>query len=286
MSALFVADGVLDAQQHADLAPILRLVGEYTTDYHTRLRTLVMDEDYVQQLGRVEDLPSTTERWPLSRVGDDTQQRILRSEFMIVRGLEGENSWLAFRDVFEVNGRPVAGSRGRLEALLTESRATLAERTRALAIDQAKYNLGDVFRTINVPTLPLEFLLPEQQPRFRFRTAGTAVVNGTTCVVINYDEQRRPTLIRTPNGDDVVARGRFWVEASTGRIWKTDLRPGDNSPGRVRSQITVTYGVEPRLGLLVPIRMDETYFLRQSQISATARYSNFRRFETEARIVR
>jgi hypothetical protein len=32
--------------------------------------------------------------------------------------------------------------------------------------------------------------------------------------------------------------------------------------------------------------MDETYFLRQSQISATARYSNFRLFETEARIVR
>ena len=56
--------------------------------------------------------------------------------------------------------------------------------------------------------------------------------------------------------------------------------------GGVRAGITVTYESEPRLNLLVPVTMEETYSGRGSQISAVATYRNFRRFETETRIVR
>jgi hypothetical protein len=251
--------------QEVDVSAVLRRAGEYAASYHRELRAIVADEHYVQKV-----------------TGELEQERVLRSEFVMVRGIGREDMWLAFRDVLEVDGKAVGSSRGRLERMLRESGPSMVERSRALAKEQAKYNIGDIVRTINVPTLPLEFLHADQRRRFRFRTAGAATIGNVTCIVVAYEERERPTFIRTPDGEDVAAKGTFWIETATGRIWKTELRTG----GRVQSTITVTYGLEPRLELLVPLQMDERYVGRESRISAAATYSNFRRFETDARIVR
>lgn len=265
LAALLALVHPAPGMQHSDVSAVLRRAGDYARDYHRGLRAIVADEHYVQKAS-----------------GEFDRERTLRSEFMMVRGLGREEMWLAFRDVLEVDGKAVGSSRGRLEQLLAESGTTFVDRTRALAKEQARYNLGDIVRTINVPTLPFEFLYAGQQSRFRFRAAGQATIGETPCVVLSYEERERPTLIRTPDGDDVIAKGTFWIEASNGRIWKTELRTG----GRVQSTITVTYGLEPRLNLLVPLRMEESYITRETRISAVATYSNFRRFETDARIIR
>jgi hypothetical protein len=249
--------------REVDVSAVLRRAGEYAAGYHRRLRAIVADEHYVQNV-----------------TGEFEQERVLRSEFMMVRGAGRQDMWLAFRDVLEVDGRAVGSSRGRLERMLRESGPSMVDRSRALAKEQARYNIGDIVRTINVPTLPLEFLHADQQRRFRFRSGGTATIADVTCVVLAYEERDRPTFIRTPDGEDVMAKGTFWIEAATGRIWKTELRTG----GRVQSTITVTYGLAPRLEELVPLQMDESYVGRETRISAVATYSNFRRFETEIRV--
>jgi hypothetical protein len=107
---------------------------------------------------------------------------------------------------------------------------------------------------------------------------------GTETVVVTFEERRKPTLIRTPDGDDVPANGTFWIEPSSGRVRETDLRTGESGRGQVRTRIVVTYQPNERLNMLVPSSMEETYLAARETITGTARYSNYRRFETDVRI--
>ena len=249
----------------SDLRSVLRRAGEYVVRYHDSLTTLVADELYVQGLTRTHT----------------SIERTLRSEFAIVRG-DREDGWFAIRDVLEVDGRPVK-ERSSIDTLLRAPRARLRASAFAIAAEQAKYNLGDVYRTINVPILPLQFLLPDQQSRFKFRASGTASAS-SPAVVVTYEERERRTIIRTPNGGSVVSRGMVWIDPTNGQVRKTELFTTE--PRGLKAVITVTYEHDTRLGLMVPVTMEELYVTADEQVRATATYSNFRRFEAEARIVR
>jgi hypothetical protein len=252
----------------SDLRSVLRRTGEYVEEYHDNLTTVVADELYVQRLSRGS--------------AGETQTRTLKSELAIARG-ETEDGWFAIRDVLEVDGQPV-GERSQIDALLRVPRARLRTAAFAIAVEQMKYNLGAVSRTINVPTLPLMFLLPDHQTRFRFRSGGTATMSGTTVILISYEERERPTIIRTPNGRSVVSRGTLWIDQAKGRVLKTELVT--NEPRGLKAVITVDYEYDTRLNLLVPATMSESYATAEEEITTTATYSNFRRFEADARIVR
>ncbi len=93
-------------------------------------------------------------------------------------------------------------------------------------------------------------------------------------------------MIRTPDGDDVEARGRFWIEPATGRVLRTELRTGERNRRQVRAVIEVSYAANERLQMLVPVAMRERYEFGSIRIEGEAQYSNFRRFETDARIIR
>ena len=270
------------AQQRASFEDILRRSGLYAETYHRDFTSIVAEEHYVQKVTRASGGGSG--RWPLAGVTDDSEERTLRSDYMLLRGESGETAWLSFRDIFEVDGKAVAGERGRLETWLRGSRASFASRARALALDQARYNVGSLVRTINVPLLPLEFLVRDNQQRMRFRQRGEEMILITQAAVVAYEERRRPTLIRTPDGDDVPAEGRFWIDPASGRVLKTELRTGHRDRRQVRTTITVSYEGNERLNMLVPVSMEETYFTGSETITGSARYSNYRRFETEARI--
>jgi hypothetical protein len=272
------------AAQNTSLPELLTRAGAYAVDYHRQLQVIVAEERYVQRSSAALR-PEAGARTPQS-AGDDAEERTLRSDFMLLRGIAGEDAWFAFRDVFEVDGRPVNGRRGRLEQWLADSHSGFMHRARALALEQARYNIGPVMRTINVPTLALEFLRPDRQKRFRFRHTGVTSVDGVAVSVVSFEERRRPTMIRTPGGKDIVARGTLWMETETGRVVRTELRTGERDRREVQATITVTYAFVPRLDLLVPASMQERYLARGSEIACTASYSNFRRFETDARIVR
>ena len=251
-----------------DLRSLLKLAGAYVTEYHQSLTTLVADEVYVQRLRD-------------ARTGATTE-RTLRSQFAIARG-EGDDGWFAIRDIREVDGAAVEERSG-IAAVFKAPRARLRAVAFALAAEQSKYNLGRVERNINVPTLPLLFLLPDQQARFRFRAVGEDETPGIPVSVLSYEERDRPTIIRTPTGRSVVARGKLWIDPSSGEVRKTELLT--NEPRGLRAVISVSYERDARLELLVPVAMQESYVTADEEITASATYSNFRRFEADAKIVR
>jgi hypothetical protein len=250
----------------------------YVESYYSQLSSMVAEERYVQTTGP--DLSATSALGGRATV---ERQRTLKSDFAIVR-LAGDDSWIGVRDVLEVDGEPIPGERGRLQALLSDSRTSLAARVRRLADEQAKYNVGELYRTINFPTLPLEFLLADRQPRFRFRRARTSTFNGIPVWTIAFEERQRPTLIRTPQGRDVVSAGVFWIDPQTGAVLRTELRAGENVSARLRSIILVSYARHDRFDMLLPDDMNELYVSGRNRIEGHATYSNFRRFETETRI--
>jgi hypothetical protein len=282
-AALVVGVALFGTPLHAQrlsLDDLLDRAGSYVVEYHQRLAAIVAEEHYVQ---RSVTTATGAQQQP---GGKNVEQRTLRSDFMLLPGMAGEEAWFAFRDIFEVDGQPVSSQRGRLEEWLSGPRTHLMRNARALALEQARYNLGPITRTINVPTLALEILMPARQERFRFRRTGTEHVNGIEATVVIFEERRRPTMIRTPEGRDLRARGTLWMEPASGRVVRTELRTGERGRDPVEGTIVVEYAFVPRLDLLVPVRMDERYTGRGTEISCAATYSNFRRFETEARIIR
>jgi hypothetical protein len=262
---------VAGAAPEPSLREVLKRSASYVEQYHRQLEAIVAEERYVQR-------SSTT--------ANSAVTRTLRSDFMLLPGGSGEPAWFAFRDVFEVDGDAVESSRGRLEGWLAGSRSSFMQQARALALEQARYNVGPIVRTINVPTLALEILMPHRQDRFRFRQQGTERIDGADVHVVTFEERRRPTLIRTPEGRDLPASGRLWIEPASGRVLRTELRTGQSGRDRVEATIRVSYAHVARLELWLPAAMTERYVGRGTEILCTAIYSNFRRFETDARIIR
>jgi hypothetical protein len=71
------------------------------------------------------------------------------------------------------------------------------------------------------------------------------------------------------------------VNAATGEVWQT-LLAWDSEP---RGTITVTYGRVPNIDALVPLSMTERYYAKDTTISGDASYSNYRQFQTAARLL-
>ena len=259
------------------LKTVLGRAGAYVAEYHERFTALVAEERYIQRTG-----PAQASR-SVPQLAID-RERVLRSDYVIVRDFAGANSWLGVRDVFEVDGEPVNTDRTRLQSLLGDTTRPLATRVRALADLQAKYNLGDLYRTINVPTLALEFLLPDRQPRFRFKHTGATLFHGTPVWIVAFQERDRPTIIRTPEGRDITSSGTFWIDPVTGAVLRSELRTGQ-IPGRpLHSIILVSYAHNARFDMFLPDDMNELYLTGRMRIEGHATYTNFRRFETEVKI--
>lgn len=265
------------ASDEPSLKTVLSRAAAYAVDYHQRFTVLVAEEHYVQRVG-----PERTAGAP-DRRGLD-RERLLKSDYIIVPDYAGTNSWLGVRDVLEVDGEPVTTDHERLRALLEDTSQPVASRLRALSDLQAKYNLGGLYRTINVPTLPLVFLLPDRQPRFRFKHTGTTKSRDTPVWVVSYEERDRPTIIKTPEGHDVTSSGSFWIDPVTGAVLRTELRAGQVADRPLTTIILVGYAYNSRFEMLLPEDMNELYLTGLSRIEAHATYSNYRRWEAEARI--
>ena len=232
------------------------------------------------------------------------------SEFALVRV---KDDWLGFRDVYEIDGKPVPDREDRLRKLFLESPDSAMAQARKISDESARQNLGAIQRNFNVPTMALFFLGPGNVGRFRFRKDGEDTIDGHRVWKIRYEETSKPTIIRTSSGKDMPVKGTFWIDASDGTVLKTHMEmsleakmggtartsPTDTEGGtlvrRVNSSasITVTYKQDTKLGLLVPDKMLETYegpsvnrFTGNEEvtkINCSAMYSDFRRFETSAR---
>jgi hypothetical protein len=193
-----------------------------------------------------------------------------------------------FRDVFEVDGRPVRDRSERLMKLFVSPSSATANQAEQIAVESSRYNIGNLQRTVNLPVLALAVLEPRGQPRFVFKRiekGGQAPVRSAaaaakTVWVIGYREVGGQTMIRTTNFRDMPARGRFWIDPESGEVLATELIAEDLS---VRGEITVGYEREPSLNVMVPIHMKERYDLRRgpSPVTGEASYRSFRQFQVK-----
>ncbi len=122
-------------------------------------------------------------------------------------GGDGEG-WMPFRDAYEVKGRKLRERDDRLLKLFTTNDKERFEKARAaISSDSHKHNLGNVARTINIPTLAMMFLHPRVNERFEFTDGGEETIAGRVLRKAIYKEVARPTLIKTTRGRDLALTG-------------------------------------------------------------------------------
>jgi hypothetical protein len=283
--ALAASGTTSDAAQAGslDVRTVLARAGKYVTQYQREFSLLLADEHYLQEVTTANEGPSGDATRTPGGVGATTEGRALVSEFALVRVQDGDRArWLAFRDVVEVDGRAVGDRQERLQRLFLDAPVDALAQARAIALESARYNIGDLVRTVNVPTLALEFLESAAQERSRFTKTGEDTVQGVRAWVVSFEERARPSLIKTPGGRDVPTMGLAWIDPETGRILKTQIDPQLQRGHKTR--ITATYAPDERLALWVPVEMQEVYERESRIITGEAKYTNFRRFDTEVRL--
>src|SRR5688572_24148458 len=201
-------------------------------------------------------------------------RRRLTSDFLLVKYPGQENEFLAFRDVIEVNGRPVSDQQNRLLKLFVEPFANPLRRASEIANESARHSL-DRARLAN-PLFVISLLQRHYQPNFRISINGIETKLGPGVREIELFQDVGPAV-----GTSQSVRAAAWIEETTGRVVKTELRMG-RAPNMALT--TTTFGHDQPLGIDVPIEMRDSYLLRggagqQDQFLGTARYSRFRRFQ-------
>lgn len=262
-----------------ELADLLRRVGEYVAEYERSFSDLVAEETYAQRMTGLR-YDRRVNGWVTACT---VCKRTTRADLVFVR-LAGEIPWASYRDVFEVDGHPVREHEERLVKLLSNPSPDAQEQTRKLLAASAAYNIGPVKRTVNLPTLPLLFLLPRNQERFEFRLGGRRRIGMTEAVELAFRETSRPTLVRGPWDADVPAEGRFWVNAARAAVVRTEVEFAFGA--EAEAQVTTDYRPEPALAMWVPAEMREHYAdvprakveTFPAPFNGVARYERFRRF--------
>ena len=266
------------AAQEPTLDLVLNRAATYVVEFQRQLSGVVAEERYVQDV-----------RYPLgnARLSLVPTHRELKSDLLLVKPA-GVDRWLQFRDVFEVDNKPVHDRNERLMQLFIKPSSSSASQVDRILTESARYNIGNLMRTVNAPVLALMILDPTNQPRFSFKrtTHGDPLLGRSgakppeSVWIVEYQEVEKKTMIRTTNGRDLPARGRFWVEPSTGQVAASELIAEDSL---LKGTVDVEYEIEATVGLLVPIEMRERYDIRRdsSRVDGVATYGRFRQFQVQ-----
>jgi hypothetical protein len=288
------------AAQQPSMRTALERAGVYVSGFNRQIGGIVSEEHYLQDVFSSGDFTAAiTGNIPgrdTTRGANPRTHRELRSDLLLIHPPTSER-WVQFRDVFEVDGAVIRGRNDRLSDLFLNPSAKANDQARRISEESARYNIGNLERTINVPLMPLLFLESDMQQRFEFNKVLDAAQGASDKPAIprdvpnvpafalasdaweiQYRETTSPTLIHTTGDRDMPAHGRFWIDPLTGRVLMTELLLDDPF---VHGAIHVSYKMDSGLGFLVPGEMREQYVIRGNgvHIYGTATYSKFRRFE-------
>ena len=246
---------------------LLAAAAKYVAEYDKKFSAVVSEEKYEQVVTQ-----STGFR--------AQQRRTLVSDVILINA--GEAGWISLRDVYQVDGSPVRDHTDRLLKLLTNPAPDAYQQALRLAQEGARFNIGSMSRSINVPSTALRFVRQENQSHSSFSVAGMKTIDGVNTAELAFTETGTPRLIRSPA--DAPADGKVWLEPASGRIVQTELslKFEKNSSAK----ITVHYGADAKIGMWVPVRMDEVYILALGQVvSGRADYRNFRTFSVDVNTI-
>ena len=259
---------------------VLSSAMRYVVTYEQQFTLLASEEHYVQELQRPPNPgDNLSQRNPGGgmRPGGAVNVQTFKSDFLLVQlGMDGEG-WLPFRDTFEVKGQKVRDRGDRLLQLFLANDKERFEKAARLNDISAKHHLGNIARTINIPTLGMMLLHPRVNERFEFTDGGEEAIAGRVLRKALYREAARPTLIKTTRGRDLALTGTIWIDPFTGAVVKTEMNAADPA---VRCQVSVTFRRDEALEMWVPEKMEEYYKanLAVDDILATATYMNVRKY--------
>jgi hypothetical protein len=260
--------------QSSRLDVVLDRLDAYLLDYETKAFELAADEDYEQWIKRRPGYGGST-----------VARRKLKSTYFLIRLPDGQ-AWYGFREVTNVDGRGVPAAQRPMAELLRERTVDAYEQAIAITRTNANYNIGGVYRTVNVPLQTLELFSQRFRGRFEFREVGRDKVKGQDTVIVSFKEKSAPSVISDGFDGDLLTHGQIWVEPTTGGVLRTEL--SFDGPALVAMKdtlIRVDYERDPRLQILVPRQMEERYGLDVEVVHGRATYRNYRRFETTGRLV-
>jgi hypothetical protein len=258
--------GLLAAAQPAGPGAVLEKLDAYLDHYETELSAVVADEELIQE----------TDGRMYRRMN-----RRLHSEIAFLR-LPGGLEWMGFRRVRSINGKPLLGTRTLAEVLATTSDDAIKQAS-ILVDESAKYNLGNP-RTINMPNLPLELLGRKYRHRYDTVLKGRAKLRGQATDEVELTEIGEDPIVYN-EGRQLKTRVRAWIDTSSGAVWRAEVElrvPGDN---RNPTWLRVDFAVDKALQIMVPVTMRERFNFVADTGTSVATYTNFRRFQTSARMV-
>jgi hypothetical protein len=250
---------------------LLGRAGWYVQDFIEKFSNVVAEETYLQD----SSVPMQSAAL-LGRAGSMARNRILKSDFLLV-SVSSAHDWIPFRDVFEVDAQPIRDREQRLTRLFLKPSEDSLEQANRIQNESARYNLGNMRRTINNPVLALVVVQADFQHRFRYSLGKLDPKVGPGVWIIEYQEEARPAFIRGRSDLDLFSHGRVWIEAETGRVMKTEVLLEQPS---LRARITTSFRFDDRFGIAVPFEMQEEYrFDSGTRVTAVATYDRFRRFD-------
>jgi hypothetical protein len=179
------------------------------------------------------------------------------------------------------DGRPVPDV-ARLDDALVSAGSAILARARATAEGNARFNLGHP-RSLNVPTLPLELLSRRHAGAFDIAVEGDVRVSGRAVTRLAFRERPPGAIVAYDATRFLRARVRAWVAADDGAVLRAEVEldpPGWSGSHRVE----VHFAPDPRAGLIVPVRLTESFTGRERG-DGVATYGNYRRFRTTGRVL-
>jgi hypothetical protein len=267
-TALLASIQSMPAQPAPALDRLVSLFDSYLINYERDLSAVIADERFVQEVVH-NKLSKTTRR--------------LDSEITFY-WLQGEMDWLGFRSVLRVDGKPVEKPGIAFKKLVELVSTNATAEIRWMIEEASKHNLGNP-RTINTPNLPLDLLHRRNRRRFQVSTDSEVErINGRMTTVLRFDEFRSPTIVNFGELGDLQSHVRAWVDVDSGALWRAEVRLKPQVATSMQPLIRVEFRRDKALGILVPVVLNEE-FIAPGQGKGRATYSNFRRFETSARIV-
>ena len=268
-AAVISCGAVVSSHSQPDAPALVERLHAYLERYEPRLSELVADEDFTQRTTSVTSYG----------VQQVTARRRLRSDVGFLR-LPGGLAWLGQRSVRAVDDRHVPSVEP-LEKTYSDAGAGLLARARDIAEANARFNLGHP-RSLNLPTLPLDLLGRRRSGAFDVTVEGRASTNGRPTTRVLFRERAPGAIVAHDDSGFVRVDVRAWLDAD-GALHRADVALFAPD-GHGRHDIRVDFAQERHLGILVPVRLTESFRGRDTG-SGVAIYSRFRAFRTSGRLV-
>ncbi len=153
--------------------------------------------------------------------------RRVTSDLLLVRYPGTQRDLIPYRDVAQVDAKPIPGREGRLLDLFLKPTAGLRDQARQIMLSADQF-VPSMFN----PMFVIGFLQSDFQSRFELTVNDAGPDWPREVKAVTFVEIGRPTLLRTGAfGDiDVPTRGTAWIEEGTGRVLQTELEVG-RGPG-------------------------------------------------------